>query len=157
MVIGGAPFDMAVGHINKIQKDDERQNNQEGARAFNRWWVDHKADGFEVPSALLSAPKGELRVLIRPDFGLIRGKKRECVLLWNSKTPPLPRRMAGLGVFAMQKTLVPMGFEQCDFVVHDLRAEQRHLSGAIPNNAASILQIELMRQEEAFLAGHLAP
>ena len=151
IVIKGAAYDQAFGRIANIKKDGERAHNTAAMNAFYSWWVDHKGLGALPPQAYMLGPKGKLRVRVHPDLMVTRGKKREIVLLWNY-SDVLPQRVAGLGVYAMQRYLGPLGYSDCSFVVHDVLAGRRHLDGSIPDKAASILKIELARQEEASIA-----
>lgn len=148
LVFRGAAYDEAVSRIANIKRDCERKHNTDILKTFYSWWVDHKGVAVQPPKAYMLGPKGKLRVRLHPDFIIKRGSKREVTLLWNYATPA-PQWVAGLGVYAMQKYLGPLGFADCAFVVHDVFAGRRHLAGSVPDKAGSLLSIELARQEEA--------
>ncbi len=144
----GAVYDQAYGRIAKIKNDAEREHNAAIFKAFYAWWVEHKGEVSKAPHGYLFGPKSKLRVRVLPDMMIKRGKQREIVLLWNYSIAA-PKWVAGLGVFIMRKVLAPIGYADCAFVVHDLRAARRYSSGSIPAQADELLDMEMARQEAA--------
>lgn len=148
LVVHGATYDQAVSRIANIKNDSKRAHNTHVFQNFYRWWVGHKGVYVAPPKAYMLGPKGKLRVRVNPDFVIGRGSKREVILLWNYLIPA-PQWVAGLGVFAMQRHIGPLGYNDCNFVVHDLFAGRRHCLGSVPDKANALLAIEMQRQEEA--------
>jgi hypothetical protein len=155
MAIGGEVYDQVVHHATNIDKLDERETNENIIKMFHQWWVGHKAEGFIPPTSWIDGPKGILSVGIYPTFALMTKPQKEVVLTFAGKKP-LPKRIAGLGVYMMKKALDPDGILGLKFVVHDLTKGIRHCEGSIPKHAETILQIELARQEEAYLVTNAA-
>lgn len=148
----GAVYDQAYGRIARIKNDAEREHNAAIFKAFYSWWVEHKGEASKPPHGYLFGPKSKLRVRVLPDLLIKRGKKREIVLLWNYSIAA-PKWVAGLGVFMMRKALAPLGYADCEFIVHDLREARRYLSGSMPPKAEALLDMEMTRQEAAATSG----
>lgn len=155
LTIGGEVYDQVIHYATDINKVDERETNQRIVQTFYTWWVAHKADGFVPPSGWIDGPKGALSVGIYPTFALMTKPNKEVVLTYAGKEP-LPKRIAGLGVYMMKRALDPSGILGLKFVVHDLTKGVRHCEGSIPKHAETILQIELARQEDAYLVTNAA-
>lgn len=151
IALDGAAYDQAAARFANIKQNGERIHNARMLLNFYGWWSDHRGSTAKPPHAHMIGPKGKLRVRVHPDMLVKRGKQREITLIWNYNVA-IPKRIAGVGVYVMQKYLGPLGYADCNFVVHDLFAERRHCLGAIPDKAASVLSIELARQEEAAIA-----
>ncbi len=158
MTVGGQPYDQAVGHCTKIVKADERLNNQNAVKRFQEWSASKKLDWLQPPIALIEGPRGILKVAVEPDIAYVEKGKIHVVLLWPYANKELKKKVAGIGVHMMAKSLSVGSFQGAEFCIHDVSKQfdpaRRFKTGSIPTNPDKLLSFMLDQHELAYMHSH---
>ncbi len=92
---GNQTKESAGSVISSVKPAAERKNNQQ---AFDKvaFWLPGKGDPVEISPKEIISPAGQLKVLLRPEFGLKIDGKLRIVTVWNYKSPRIDQKIASI-------------------------------------------------------------
>ncbi|AGB46699.1 hypothetical protein Mesau_04363 [Mesorhizobium australicum WSM2073] len=98
----GESTESVLESVGRIAKLPERTSVQAGLAALLNWRASHPSKLFEIRSHIYTSPNDIFKIGFSADFGTVIDGRRCAVHLWNTKNPPLSKRLT-IGTLSLLK------------------------------------------------------
>ncbi|MCA0022925.1 MULTISPECIES: hypothetical protein [unclassified Mesorhizobium] len=102
----GEGIESVLESVGRIAKLPERTSAQSGLATLLRWRISHPSKLFEVKSHIYTSPNNVFKLGFSVDFGTVIDGRRCAVHLWNTKNPPISKRLT-IGALSLIKQSYP--------------------------------------------------
>jgi hypothetical protein len=144
LTVESKSFDDCAKPINGNPRAVEQKHNLDGLKSLHKWMQKNGCDEyFNVAKGSCSSPAGLLTIKLEPEFGYktLEGKRR-IIQLWNTKGAGLSRKVAGVGIYLLQKHLCVADLTDCTAGILDLRKAELYTADALPGNIEAMINAE---------------
>jgi hypothetical protein len=93
LLVEGAPLSELLKAADKIKQEPERNSVKAALKKLALWRASHPGELIEFRAVTFAGPGKLFKIRFAPDFGLMIAGRATAVHLWNTKRPPLIRRM----------------------------------------------------------------